>query len=57
MFLELLILSLGVIFLIIQGYICYICPVQWFTGLAVYLILYILTKHYKENRQCLPQQD
>ena len=42
---------LGLIFLITQGYICYLCPVEWLMGFCEYLLLLIFLEKYKKREE------
>ena len=37
-------------FIGVEGYICYLCPVQWLTGTCLYLLLCVLLEVWKKNK-------
>ena len=37
-------------FIGVEGYICYLCPVQWLTGTCLYLLLCVLLEMWRKNK-------
>ena len=37
-------------FIGVEGYICYLCPVQWLTGTCLYLLLCVLIEALRKKK-------